>query len=108
LRNKGKIIFIVVLTFLILAIVPPIITYQSAATTPTRLVVNNNINQHFTMVGMKVVNVGLGWDSMFNCPAWMVNITGHVTRGDGTGFDLDAWFYVNAYLGTLGQVVDNV
>jgi hypothetical protein len=60
------------------------------------------------MDGMRVVMTSLGWDGDFNCPAWMVNITGHITRSDGTGFDLDAWFYINSYLGTLGQVITNV
>jgi hypothetical protein len=72
------------------------------------LVVNNNLSHNFTMDGMKVVNLGLGWDSRFSCPAWMVNITGRVTRSEGTGFDLDVLFYVNAYLGAIGQVVANV
>lgn len=99
---------VLVLVIVTLVVLSPFITYQSAGTCPTRLVANNNISQHFTMEGMKVVATGLGWDSDFSCPAWMVNITGHMTRGDGTGFDLDVWFCVNTYLGTIGKVVENV
>lgn len=94
-------LIILVLTVLI---IPPIITYQTAQKTAIRLVVNNNLNQHFTMVDMKVNSINFGWDSNFNCPAWIVNITGHVTRNDSTGFNLSAWFYVNAYFGTVGSV----
>jgi hypothetical protein len=97
LKNRGKIIILVVL---ILLIVPPIRAYLFASKIATDWVIEDAQEKHLTVVGMKVVSVSFILD-MGYIPAWAVDVEGGLSRGDGTGYVLGARIYVNAYFGTV-------